>query len=95
MVSTGGASPALARKFRDMLGEQFGPVYGKYLELLAAWRRRAFAEMPDAVRREAFLKNMVDDVTMQLMKDHKYDLLKDRLEDVYRSYGSQSPWRSR
>jgi len=95
MVSTGGASPALARKFRDILGEQFGPIYSKYLELIAAWRRRAFAEIPDAARREAFLKNMIDDVAVQLMQDNKYDLLKERFEDVYRGYGSQPPRRSR
>ncbi|MCL1917329.1 MAG: bifunctional precorrin-2 dehydrogenase/sirohydrochlorin ferrochelatase [Peptococcaceae bacterium] len=95
MVSTAGASPALARRIRDMLGEVFPPVYSKYLELLAGWRRRAFADIPDAARREAFLKHMVDDVTMQLMQDQKYDLLKERLEDVYRGYGSQPPRRPR
>lgn len=39
-VSTGGASPALARRVREDLEEHFGPEYGPYLELLKAVRER-------------------------------------------------------
>ena len=87
-VSTGGASPALAAKLRDVLGEQFGPVYAESMDLIASWRQKAIAEIPDKQRREAFLKHMVDDVTLGLMQDEQFDLLKERLDDVYRGYGS-------
>jgi precorrin-2 dehydrogenase/sirohydrochlorin ferrochelatase len=90
-VSTGGASPALAAKFRDALSGQFGLIYEKYLDLIAQWRQRAHEEIRDPGRREAFLKHIADDVTLRLMQDQQYDLLKERLEDVYRGYGSQSP----
>ncbi|MDR2736986.1 MAG: bifunctional precorrin-2 dehydrogenase/sirohydrochlorin ferrochelatase [Gracilibacteraceae bacterium] len=92
-VSTGGASPKLAAKIRDSLSEQFGPDYGRYLELIAGWRRRALAEITDTDRREAFLKHIVDDVTLELIQKEQFDLLKERLEDVYCGYGSQSPQR--
>jgi precorrin-2 dehydrogenase/sirohydrochlorin ferrochelatase len=42
-ISTGGASPALARKIRERLEEVFGPEYGSYLELLQAVRERLLA----------------------------------------------------
>ena len=42
-VSTGGASPALARKIRERLEEVFGPEYGPYLELLQGVRERLLA----------------------------------------------------
>jgi siroheme synthase-like protein len=42
-VSTGGASPALARKIRERLEEVFGPEYGPYLELLQQVRQRLLA----------------------------------------------------
>ena len=38
-VSTGGRSPALARKLRDELGELYGPEYETYLEIVGRIRR--------------------------------------------------------
>lgn len=90
-VSTGGASPTLAAKLRDTLAVQFGAEYAEYLDLVAGWRRRAIAEIPDPGRREAFLKQIVDDISLGLMQDEEFVLLKERLEDVYRGYGSQPP----
>ena len=37
-VSTGGASPALARKVREELEQHFGPDYGRYLRVMQAIR---------------------------------------------------------
>jgi precorrin-2 dehydrogenase/sirohydrochlorin ferrochelatase len=42
-VSTGGASPALARKVREELEERFGPDYGRYLRVLQAVRDQVLA----------------------------------------------------
>jgi len=58
-VSTGGASPALARRLRDELAEQVGPEYGKLVELFAAlraaWEPRAVAAgVPPATRHAAW-----------------------------------------
>ncbi len=39
-VSTGGASPALARRLRQYLEGLFGPEYGPYLDLLSAVREK-------------------------------------------------------
>jgi precorrin-2 dehydrogenase/sirohydrochlorin ferrochelatase len=39
-ISTGGASPALARKLRQELEQRFGPEYAPYLALLKAVRAR-------------------------------------------------------
>jgi len=42
-ISTGGASPALARRLREELEQQFGPEYGPYLALLKEVRGRLLA----------------------------------------------------
>jgi len=42
-VSTGGASPALARRVREELEQLFGPEYGPYLRLLQAVRHQVLA----------------------------------------------------
>ena len=39
-ISTGGASPALARRLREELQRRFGPEYGPYLDLLKRVRAR-------------------------------------------------------
>ncbi len=39
-ISTGGASPALARRLREDLEEFFGPEYGPYLDLLRGVREK-------------------------------------------------------
>ena len=43
-ISTGGASPALARQVREDLQQHFGPEYGPYLDLLRRVRTRVLAE---------------------------------------------------
>ncbi len=43
-ISTGGASPALARRVREELQEHFGPEYGPYLDLLRRVRTRLLTE---------------------------------------------------
>jgi precorrin-2 dehydrogenase / sirohydrochlorin ferrochelatase len=43
-ISTGGASPALARLVREELQQYFGPEYGPYLDLLQRVRTRVLAE---------------------------------------------------
>jgi precorrin-2 dehydrogenase/sirohydrochlorin ferrochelatase len=42
-VSTGGASPALARQMREDLEQRFGPEYARYLRLLQGVRDRVLA----------------------------------------------------
>lgn len=39
-VSTGGASPAAARRLRERLQDEFGPAWGPYLKLMRALRER-------------------------------------------------------
>jgi precorrin-2 dehydrogenase/sirohydrochlorin ferrochelatase len=58
-VSTGGASPALARRLRERLDAEFGPEYADLTSLLgelrAEWEPRAIAAgVPPAARRAAW-----------------------------------------
>jgi precorrin-2 dehydrogenase / sirohydrochlorin ferrochelatase len=65
-VSTGGASPTLARKIREQLEHQFDESYEEYLEFLYSARQRILKEVKDPSRKgkiltaivsEEFLKN--------------------------------------
>jgi precorrin-2 dehydrogenase/sirohydrochlorin ferrochelatase len=59
-VSTGGASPALARRLRLELEEQFPPAYADFVALLAELRREVLATVGDAARREAIFRRLAE-----------------------------------
>jgi precorrin-2 dehydrogenase/sirohydrochlorin ferrochelatase len=59
-VSTGGASPALARKLRRELEEYFGPEYAPYLALLKEVRDRVLAARRGHPHNAALFHRLVD-----------------------------------
>lgn len=67
-VSTGGASPALARKIREDLEERFGPEYESAVDLLAAARRWLRKHQPDGGKRGLLLGRMVDSDLLECLK---------------------------
>ncbi|MBF0171336.1 MAG: bifunctional precorrin-2 dehydrogenase/sirohydrochlorin ferrochelatase, partial [Nitrospinae bacterium] len=59
-VSTGGASPAVARRLRERLESEFGDEWGVYLALMASLRDRAMREIHDPARRRALFAKLAD-----------------------------------
>ncbi|MDA8100344.1 MAG: bifunctional precorrin-2 dehydrogenase/sirohydrochlorin ferrochelatase [Nitrospiraceae bacterium] len=67
-VSTGGASPALARKIREDLEALFGPEYRVLLENLELLRTRLFATVPDEETRRSIFQAVVDSDVLTMLK---------------------------
>jgi precorrin-2 dehydrogenase/sirohydrochlorin ferrochelatase len=59
-ISTGGKSPALAKKIRRQLEQQFGPEYAEFLELMGNWRQDVLQKVPDIKQRKVIFQKMVD-----------------------------------
>ena len=59
-VSTGGASPALARRIREVLAERFGPEYAAALEQLRAIRDRCREEGRDLASERERIEAIVE-----------------------------------
>lgn len=59
-VSTGGASPALARKLRSELGDLIGPEYGDLLSLLAEVRKERLSGDFTAEENKQFFSELVE-----------------------------------
>ncbi|WP_274362601.1 precorrin-2 dehydrogenase/sirohydrochlorin ferrochelatase family protein [Paenibacillus thermotolerans] len=59
-VSTGGASPKLAKRIASELKESYGSEYEAYTELLMRLRKRLQVEVPDAKKRYALLERLLD-----------------------------------
>jgi precorrin-2 dehydrogenase/sirohydrochlorin ferrochelatase len=58
-VSTGGASPVLARKIRDQLTQEFDEPFEGYLEFLFAARQQILQEVADPSLKNKLLKMIV------------------------------------
>lgn len=66
-VSTGGASPALSRRLRIRLEEEFGPEYGRFIEILRAVRQKVLSEgRPSGANRDLF-RRLVDSPLLDLL----------------------------
>ncbi|MGE5576258.1 MAG: bifunctional precorrin-2 dehydrogenase/sirohydrochlorin ferrochelatase [Syntrophothermus sp.] len=59
-ISTGGASPALARRLREDLEEIYGPEYAVFLDLMARLRAEVLARYPIGAQREELFRRLVD-----------------------------------
>jgi precorrin-2 dehydrogenase/sirohydrochlorin ferrochelatase len=62
-ISTGGASPSLARRLRERLETEFGHAYATYLEVMDEVRRDVQArDLPEGTRRRLFERLSEDDL---------------------------------
>ena len=59
-VSTGGKSPALARRIRQQLESLFDPAYGPLLDQMRRLRPTVQSTVPDPGRRAAFWERLLD-----------------------------------
>lgn len=59
-VSSGGASPVLARAVRDELERQFSNIYGEIAERMSALRLWLKERLPDEKKRRQFWEEFVD-----------------------------------
>jgi precorrin-2 dehydrogenase/sirohydrochlorin ferrochelatase len=70
-VSTGGSSPALAKKIRKEMDAHFGPEYREFLKLLKQVRPIVQGALRDVQRRRLFRELADSEVLDLLRKGHK------------------------
>lgn len=80
-ISTGGKSPALAKKIRGQLEGAFGTEYADLLDLLGAYRPRMKAAHPEDIETRARLwTSLVDSDLLDLIRDGRAEEARDRVE---------------
>jgi precorrin-2 dehydrogenase / sirohydrochlorin ferrochelatase len=73
-ISTGGTSPALAKRLRLQLEKLFDASYEAYLDALAQLRRHVRRAYPDdQARRAAVLESFLDSDALELLRQGKND----------------------
>ena len=67
-VSTGGASPTLARKLRDVLAGTVGPEYGELAELLGELRAEIIERVATSEARSQLLERLSDERMLEKLR---------------------------
>ncbi|CAG1769263.1 partial precorrin-2 dehydrogenase / sirohydrochlorin ferrochelatase, partial [uncultured bacterium] len=67
-ISTGGASPALARNIREYLERQFGEEYDEFTKLLSEMRRKMLSEIKDELVRRDILQRIAGLDMLEVVK---------------------------
>ncbi len=89
-VSTGGKSPAFARRLRRELEEQYGEAYGGYLDLLGELRATVREKMADSKERQLFWRLALDEKMFELIRAGKFKEAEARIRNAIGSTGTQS-----
>ncbi|MGR3309650.1 MAG: precorrin-2 dehydrogenase/sirohydrochlorin ferrochelatase family protein [Candidatus Brocadiales bacterium] len=69
-ISTGGASPALAKRIREDLEKTYGHEYEHYLKLLSKMRNVAMSRVADPEKRRKILQRLAEPDIIELIKQH-------------------------
>ena len=89
-VSTGGKSPALARRLGAELAQRYGPEYGTYLNLVAEARGKMKKNMLSSKDREVFWRQTIDQEVINLLKEGKIKEAEAKINNAISSFGAQS-----
>ncbi len=81
-ISTGGKSPALAKKIRKQLEQLYGPEYAEYIKLLGECRELVLPKIPDIKKRRQIFQELVDSDLIELIKQGNRDKIRQRVEEI-------------
>jgi precorrin-2 dehydrogenase / sirohydrochlorin ferrochelatase len=81
-ISTGGASPALAKKIRQTLERHFGPEYDLALQLLARVRERVAHNELSSEERQRLFTALADSPLLDYLRERQTDKLDALLQET-------------
>src|SRR5438270_9726336 len=89
-ISTAGASPALAKRMKREIADQFGEPYALLAILLNQARGWAKATLPTYQDRKHFFESIVngDPDPIELIREGRFDAVRELIEDAQRAYAA-------
>jgi glutamyl-tRNA reductase len=90
-ISTGGLSPALAKRMRQKLEEVLVPEYGPFLSLLGTLRAKVRQELSLPVQREAFWGEVVNSDAFDLFRRRGEAACLQRIEEILKRVRDGEP----
>ena len=67
-ISTGGASPAFAKRLRLEMEERYGEEYALFLEIMAAIRRKLLTKEAESVKKRKFFNKLASSSIPEMIK---------------------------
>lgn len=86
-VSTGGSSPAFAKKIRRELEVYFGPEYGRFLKLLKGFRPLALDAVGDGKRRSRLFRELAGSAALSLLREGRTKAARKEISAILEKYG--------
>jgi precorrin-2 dehydrogenase/sirohydrochlorin ferrochelatase len=81
-ISTSGNSPALAKRLRQILENQFGKEYGDFLQLLGAVRRKLLSAAHEPESHKPLFERLINSDLLELVRQGKKDEINARLDEI-------------
>ncbi len=81
-VSTGGKSPALAKKLRKELEDRYGPEYAALLNILGDLRKKVIAEGRSSAENKLLFESMVDSDILQAIRRGNWGSAREIISDI-------------
>jgi precorrin-2 dehydrogenase/sirohydrochlorin ferrochelatase len=81
-VSTGGKSPALARRLREEIEERYGPEYGTLLTIMGDLRGRIIARGAPSAENRALFESVLDSDILRYIREGKGDKVREIIRDM-------------
>ncbi len=91
-ISTGGLSPALAKRIREKLEETLVPEYGAFLRLLGGMRARIRRELPLQEQREMFWTEVVNSDAFDAYRAGGEHAARTRIDEILYRIREGEPW---
>ena len=79
--SSGGTSPALARRMRDVVGRMFPPEYGAFADLLAEMRAKVMDRIAEREQRAELLRALAGQRFLGILCDDGVDAARAAMEE--------------
>ncbi len=70
-ISTSGRSPAMAKKLRKMLENQFGEEYGAFLKLMGAIRQKLLSQSHEPEAHKPLFEQLIDSELIAWIREEK------------------------
>lgn len=81
-VSTGGRSPALAKKIRREMEERYGPEYAALLTILGELRRRVIADGGSSGENRERFEAVIGSDLLEQIRAGRWDRVKERIREL-------------
>ena len=85
-VSTGGTSPLLARRIREVFDQQFDAAYEPFLALLGELRPLVQARVGDVDRRKALWETLLDSEILGLLRSGSSQAARQRAQEIIETF---------